>query len=355
MKLALLKAVYSYYFPEVRRLMTQAEARFTPELYKLSTPVESLERLSTLFDPPLSLTSTDGAIDLDRLHEPLLSRVSQLYSAVLPGLKEYAFRYPTAGSSEGLFHLLSQLKSEGVASIYVCRGEYEGFSAYASHHGMQTIEVDIDRVHIPALVPGVWFISAPSARDGSIFRTDTVSQLCNAGHRIVLDLAYLGLTEPFTFDISHENILAIVFSLSKPFGLFRFRVGYLFSRREIPSLYANRWFKDISRHIQGLHVIESLGLTTLYERYRGTQCSIVEALRARFQINWEISDALLITTLSRSACPPRYRDQFKPYLRGERYRFCLTPYFEQVEHGRLPREKGEKAADRAGEKPLLAA
>lgn len=355
MKLNLLKAVYSYYFPEVRRLMHKAERRLAPELFKLSTPVRSLKHLSQLYDPALELSESDGLIDLDLLHEPILSRIAALYADALPGLDQFGHRYPTAGSSEGLFHLIAGLKSEGIESIYTIKGEYEGFSAYASHLGLRTIEVDPMTDTRLCSKPGVWIISYPFAKNGSILPASFIHQICNQGHRIILDFAYLGLTAPFSLDIAHPNIIAAVCSLSKPFGLFRFRIGYLFSRREIPSLYANRWFKDIGRHLQGLLVVEQLGLNGIYKRYRKTQVQIVEALRERFQAPFKTADALLITNISVDECPEKFREQFRPYLRYDNYRFCLTPYFEQVEanHARFRKAPEDAAAGVAASKTFL--
>ena len=41
--------------------------------------------------------------------------------------------------------------------------------------------------------------------------------------------------------------------------MFRFRIGFTFSRDEVPSLYANRWFKSIPALLIALKVAQEIG------------------------------------------------------------------------------------------------
>jgi hypothetical protein len=188
--------------------------------------------------------------------------------------------------------------------------------------------------------PGHWFLSNPSARDGNILPEALIPSLCDRGDKVVLDLAYAGSTRPYEFDLRHPNIIATVLSASKPYGVFRFRAGgFTLSRDEIPSLYGNKWFKDITRLFDALVLAERLPPGTLAERYQPLQAGIVELLRAETGIPFLASDALLLAHLpleAPTALSDGQQSLIAPFRRGSGYRFCLTPYFEHAE-----RERGE--------------
>jgi hypothetical protein len=311
--------------------MESTERDFCRELYMVEHESPRIGRLARSYIPPLPLEDAKNRFDLDELHEPILNNVANIYSSLVHGIHDFRFRYPTSGSSEGLFHLMNWLRMSGVTMIYTLAGEYEGFSAYASHCGIATMTVDRELDACAQLPAGVWFLSNPSARFGNTLPQTFIDSLCESGHKIVLDLAYLGLTAPVVQEVHHPNIIAVVTSLSKPFGLFRFRIGALFSRLEIPSLYGNRWFKDIGRHLQGLRVLQVFGLHRLYERYRPLQLEIVNKLQSELQIPIEASDVLLLAHMRREVTPESKRVALEPYLRHQHYRLCLTPYFESDE------------------------
>jgi hypothetical protein len=140
------------------------------------------------------------------------------------------------------------------------------------------------------------------------------------------------------FDVSHPGIVAIVLSLSKPYGLFRFRIGATFSRSEVPSLYGNKWFKDVVRHLQGLHVVERLGMDSLHRKYSLLQRQIIDEINSRHDLGLRQSDVLLLATLPVEETAGWSRAklaEIAPFRRGSCYRFCLTPYFEEREKALL--------------------
>lgn len=335
-RLEAMKAVYCYFFPEVRPLI-RASDRVPDRLFLTSTPAEEAEGLlKGLFRNPLEVPATpEGKIDLDAIHEPITDRVVQAYRRLVPSLKGFPCRYLTSGSSPGIFHLLSLFKTQGVDSIYILRGEYEGFSAYAETMNIETREVDPEKDDLDSLEKGVWFISNPSARDGNIIPNEFVNSLCDAGHRVVLDLAYVGLTKPYEFDVSHENVTAVVMSFSKPYGVFRFRIGgFTFSRESIPSLYANKWFKDVPRLLAALKIIEEIPPGGLYRKYRPVQEKIVKDINRNFSLGVKASDALLLGYLTgedAEGLSKTQLDMIEQFRRGDGYRFCLTPYYEKIE------------------------
>ncbi|MDA2922747.1 aminotransferase class I/II-fold pyridoxal phosphate-dependent enzyme [Patescibacteria group bacterium AH-259-L07] len=336
-KLRALKAVYSYFFPEVRPLIHLGD-KISDELFLTSTSQKKastlLKRLS--FKKPLEVPATpEGNIDLDMIHVPIIARIVDAYTPYIPALKDFSHTYPTAGSSPGIFHLLALLKTKGIDSIYVLEGEYEGYKEYGKTLGVKVVEINPDITDIGELKSGFWFISNPSARDGNIIPNEFITSLCNAGHTIILDFAYVGSTRPYTFDVSHENIFAIVMSFSKPYGVFRFRIGgFAFSRKPIPSLYGNKWFKDIGRLLIALKIVEELSPGVLYTKYRLIQEKIIQEINKDFGLGLRASDALLLGYLIQDDIikyPKSLLDMIRPFKRGGGYRFCLTPYFEEYE------------------------
>jgi hypothetical protein len=326
-----MKAVYSYFFPEVRPLLHEVESKIPDEMFLVTTPLEKVrKKISSLFNPPLDIPGNNGNIDLDAIHEPIIERIIKEYSEIIPALGEFQYVYPTPGSSEGIHKILTQLRTKGVEEINVLRGEYEGYTAYGEDLGMRVNNVDINE----DVKPGYWCISNPSARDGNIIPNEFINQLCNKGHKIIMDLAYASSTRSYKFDISHKNITAALLSLSKPYGVFRFRIGFTLSREEIPSLYGNKWFKDPVRLLQGLKIVEELGVRTLFNKYRPTQEKIISGINKEFGLTIKPSDALLLGYMSQEDAKqlsPEKQEMIEPFKRGEVYRFCLTPYYEQNE------------------------
>jgi hypothetical protein len=280
----------------------------------------------------------------------------------VPHLKDFRFIYPTPGSSEGIFKLLTKLKveenakdiakdrdkdkdkrSEGTCGmaegISVLLGDYEGYREYAGSEclGMKVNIVDPDKTELKTIKPSYWFISNPSARDGNIIPNDLILELCDLGHKVFLDLSYVGATGDHDFDVSHENIPAVVMSFSKPYGVFRKRMGFVMSREPVHSLYGNRWFKDDERMLQELKLAEEIGPGTLYKKYRTVQEEIIGQLNREYGLRLRASDVLLLAYMTEDDASGLDRDRLKtiePFKRGKVYRFCLTPYFELMERGR---------------------
>jgi hypothetical protein len=357
-----MKAVYSYVFPEIRPIIAQM-SNLPIDLFLTSTPVNKAQDIidglgfrERLIVP----ANARGNVSLDDIHEPIIDRIIQEYefhgeraskhgnvlaTSAISGINNFAYRYPTSGSSQGIFHLLADAKQKGIDTIYVLSGEYEGYKEYGATLGIKTIEVDslenkcISKYASGKNAPGLWFISNPSARDGNIIPNSQILNLCDQGHKVILDLAYVGMTKDYTFDLNHENIVGAVMSLSKPYGLFRFRTGFTFTREPIQSLYANKWFKDVGRLLLGLKVVEDIGTRRLYDAYAGAQSKIITGLNEKFGLTMKKSDVLLLSHMT-SADVLKLDDDRKSliadYGRSGNYRFCLTPYYEALENSGNP-------------------
>jgi len=333
-------SVYCYCFPETRKIIREISDAIPDLIYKVTAPAEEVKQIvSPLFDPPLDIPQTTGGfIDLDEIHVPIIDRIVTIYEKSLPALGNFSYRYPTPGSSEGIFKLLTGLKVTGTSAINVIDGDYEGYQEYGGSQdlGLKIHRHNYEDIEPWKIKPGVWFISNPSARDGNIIPNEFVRALCDQGHTVYLDLAYVGATREHMFDIDHENIPAVVLSFSKPYGVFRFRIGgFTFSREPIHSLFGNKWFKDILRLFQALKLAEEIGPPTIFNRYRLLQKGIVEELNKDFVPGIKKSDCLLLSYLTDVQAQKLNELQhtlIAPYKRGSGYRFCLTPYFEEKEN-----------------------
>jgi histidinol-phosphate/aromatic aminotransferase/cobyric acid decarboxylase-like protein len=310
-------SVYSYYLPEIRDLVT---------------------RLTRDYPHDVFLRSIDPG--LDDFHHPIIDKLVAAHREDVPGLAAFPHRYPTAGSEEGIREYLTKLQSQGVDRIYAWKGEYEGYREVARTRGIATFEVDDD--HDPAaLEPGHWFLSNPSARDGMIIPAERIAAIAEAGHQIFYDLSYLDATDPAVFAVGHPNVAAVAFSFSKPFGLFYYRIGFTFAREPIPSLVANKWFKNVFGLLVADRLLDEIDRRRLTARYKVIQAQIVSRLNQAFALGLLISDAFLLARLPEAAeesLTSEQRKLIQRFRRNRRHRFCLTPYFEEHERQSPPPE-----------------
>lgn len=304
--------VYSYYFPEVRKAITELTKNYPHDIF-----LKSIKP------------------GLDGFHVPIIDSYLNSCSDSVPHLKDFPFRYPTAGAEEGIREVLTLLQGRGVETIYVLRGDYEGYRAVAETRRINTIEVDFDR-DPNEWKPGYWFLSNPSARNGNIIPNDFIKRICDAGHFVFYDLTYLGSTKQHTFDVSNPNIFAVVVSFSKPYGLFYYRVGFTFCRAEVPSLYGNIWFKNIFTLLIAEKLIDGKLIGSILKKYKPIQRRIIEGINEEHGLNIRPSDALLLGYLpaeDAAELAPEKLKLISRFKRGDFYRFCLTPYFEELEKG----------------------
>ncbi|MCU0241832.1 MAG: hypothetical protein MUF51_05360 [Vicinamibacteria bacterium] len=304
MNLRAITAVYSYYFPEVRALIDDIVRDYPHDVF--------LRSISP---------------GLDDFHEPVLEQLVRYRALDVPALGAFAYRYPTSGSEEGIREYLSLLAQQGVREIAMWSGDYEGYREVARSRGIATREwafEDDPRGHAPTH----FFVSNPSARDGNVIPDEKIRAVCDAGHAVFYDLSYLGATDPQTFDVSHPQIAAVACSFSKPYGLFYYRIGFLFTRAAVPALYANRWFKNIFSLLIAARLMDTIAPHALVTRYRPIQRDILAQIERETGLALKPSDALLLAHLPANAqMKDTERDALQRFRRGTGHRFCLTPYF----------------------------
>jgi histidinol-phosphate/aromatic aminotransferase/cobyric acid decarboxylase-like protein len=302
--------VYSYYMPEIRELITDLTREYPHDVF--------LRSISP---------------GLDDFHHPVIDKLVAAHARDVLHLAQFAHRYPTAGSEEGIREYMTLLQSSGVERIYVWEGDYEGYRETARTRNIVAVEVGYDG-DPAALPPGHWFLSNPSARDGMIVPPQKIQAILEAGHKVFYDLSYLGATGPAAFDLSHPNVVAAAISFSKPYGLFYYRVGFAFCREPIPALYANKWFKNVYGLLVAEKILDEIDLDGLARKYKVVQARIVEEIEREFGLGLSASDAFLLAKLPAAAAAqlsPEQREAIRRFRRGEWYRFCLTPYFMERE------------------------
>lgn len=320
--------VYSYPFPEVREIIdnTRLDSRFMFN----TLPVEEAQAYLEPYDfqPPLDLpTNADGELNLDEIHIPVIDRIMAKQRESLPGLETFENRYPCHGSSPAMSAIMAEWHAKGkMQSLAVLKGEYEGYSAYAKELGIPITQYESLEDH--ELVEGeIWFISNPSAVDGNWIDHEKWRSFVNAGHQIVYDAAYVGLTEDGQLDVSAPNIQAVLTSPSKIFGVFRYRdTGVTYTREPVNIMYGTKWFKDVPALLDTLKLYESFDQNELPRLYRAKKQLVVRALSEYTGSEIVPSDVLLLA---------RHEGvldkEFDQYKRGDNYRFGLTKLFEDLE------------------------
>jgi len=292
------RTVYCYYFPEVREIINEIAREYPHKIF-----LQSIEP------------------GLDDFHFPIIEKLIKYHAKVLPELKNFKNRYFTSGASEGIFHLLVKIKTENPnAIIYTLKGEYEGYKEYAERMGLKIIEVEENEIPEKQ---GIFFISNPSARDGNIIPDELINKICEK-HKVVYDVTYVGLTKEHEFNLNNRNIIAVIASLSKPFGVYYYRIGFTFSRDNIETLEANRWFKNIFSLIIAEKLLDNIKPGYFYKKYRIMQEKIVKKLNTEEKLNLKASDVLLLANTKPT-------ERLREYLRDKFCRLCLTPYFLEEE------------------------
>jgi hypothetical protein len=188
---------------------------------------------------------------------------------------------------------------------------------------------------LAALPSGTRFcVSEPSARDGEhwphLGAFLARLQRLNPGVRVALDATYVGLVRsPTAFPVDHPNVDTVLFSLSKPFGLYRYRVGGAFTRLTWPAFAYNHWFNNLFGLKLGLKLMGRHARGELPGRYAEHQAALVAHLVSRglLPADAEPSNVLLLARSRQELAEPRYNRA--PGLS----RYCLTPGLHHLVHG----------------------
>ncbi len=213
---------------------------------------------------------------------------------------EFAHRYPTAGSSEGIRETLATLASSasceglpGPPTIHIFEGEYEGYRALARPYGIRVVDhpreswrESLLEYRGEASRGHRFYLSQPSSIDGNLWGDFDEFLDFLGDHtemRVMLDLCYVGCVPDECYPdariaADHEVVDVVFFSLSKVFGTYYHRIGGMFSREEYYGLWGNKWFKNLTSLYLGTELMRRYGVTELPDKYRPLQQTVVEEL-----------------------------------------------------------------------------
>jgi hypothetical protein len=276
------------------------------------------------------------------LHEAFLDRwMAWADPVVAIDGAAFPWRYPTAGGSEALFHVITaygnRARSERFdPEVHVFRGEYEGYKAYAEACGIAVVEHDrADWENVGRSLPpsALFCISQPSAIDGNVWPlANAFFGLLSAGAaspRLLLDVTYVGsIADALASRIAADSpaVQAVAFSLSKPFGVYYDRIGGILCREAMPSLFGNQWFKNINSLQLGIALIERHDVFDLPRRYRSVQRKAAARVGERLGIALEPCDITILAQASNAADPALAAFLRRPANDPQaRLRVCLTP------------------------------
>jgi hypothetical protein len=257
----------------------------------------------------------------------------------------FKYDYPTNGASEGIQHLMASHATSkylvgGKPVIHVFEGEYEGYRKVAEALNL-TVRThkrhDYENIKHCSLDRDVFWISQPSAIDGNVWpEFPNFIQWMNKnlpGVRIVVDLTYVGaVAKEYEIVLTSPNIKAVLWSLSKPFGVYYHRIGGISSAVELPSLYGNYWFKNLFSLHLGTALMEAYGPHDLPRKYAAEQASTIQGVKfsaqriCHRQISVVPSDVVILA--HQKFEPTEVFDE--EYIRVKNdneviSRYCLTP------------------------------
>ena len=268
----------------------------------------------------------------DAMHRPFFERWRAWGAAAGVTLGAgYAHEYPTAGANEAIHALLALHATHGGRRIHVFAGEYEGYAILGQALGLEVVVHSrgpgryAESLGAAARPGDVFWLSQPSAIDGNLWADfDRFRDWLAAsapGVKLVVDLTYVGAVARETrIDLDHDVVQAVLFSLSKPFGVYYHRIGGLVSRAEVPTLRGNLWFKNLFSVHLGERLLAAHAARDLAARHAPLQRETLERARAAGEVP---ATALPSDVVMLAHAPDD--PAFSPYSRGKGLRFCLSP------------------------------
>jgi len=260
----------------------------------------------------------------------------------------FPWRYPTAGGSEALFHVIAaygnRARSEKFnPEVHVFSGEYEGYKAYAEACGIAVIEhrrADWQSIGRALPATALFCLSQPSAIDGNVWpHANDFLALLAAGHnqpRVLLDVTYVGAIAeaPLArFAADSPAVQALAFSLSKPFGVYYDRIGGVLCRQAMPSLFGNQWFKNLTSLQLGTALLDHHDVFDLPRRYKHVQREAAARVGHRLGLNLSPSDVSVLAQADAHATTDRELAAFLRRPAGDpnaSLRLCLTPTMAEM-------------------------
>jgi hypothetical protein len=260
----------------------------------------------------------------------------------------FRWRYPTAGGSEALFHVIAAYGNRARRErfdpqVHVFAGEYEGYKAYAEACGITVVEharANWDAIGRSIPATALFCLSQPSAIDGNVWpqaNAFLASLAANTDQpRVLLDVTYVGaIAEQPVARIAADGpaVQAVVFSLSKPFGVYYDRIGGVLCRDSMPSLLGNQWFKNLTSLQLGSTLLERHDVFDLPRRYRGAQREAAAQVGRHLGLTLYPTDVCVLALADPKATGDPELAAFLRRPAGDpaaSLRLCLTPTMAEI-------------------------
>lgn len=260
----------------------------------------------------------------------------------------FRWRYPTAGGSEALFHVIAAYGNRArnerfLPEVHVFAGEYEGYKAYAQACGLAVVEhprADWQSLGRTLPATALFCLSQPSAIDGNVWQhaNDFLALLAagNQRPRVLLDVTYVGAIaeQPIArFAADNPAVQALAFSLSKPFGVYYDRIGGVLCRDAMPSLFGNQWFKNLTSLQLGTALLERHDVFDLPRRYKDVQRKASAQIGRHLGLTLSPSDVIVLAQADPAATSDRALADFLRRPAGDigaSLRLCLTPAMAEM-------------------------
>lgn len=205
--------------------------------------------------------------------------------------------YPMNGITEGLNWWMHQEKR----AILARPGDYQWVSTDKGN----------------SITDGVVaYVSTPSAVDGDFKQIPTDVP-------VVLDLAYVGTASGKQQIQIPDNVERVFYSLSKSFGLWGARIGWMFTRKPDSKLdqliYEAKYYNTIAHQI-GENIIDKFPIDWCYEQFEDRQYTICN------QLKLFPSDSVLLAT----SYDPLYSKFYRPGVKASIARISLTNIYKAL-------------------------
>jgi hypothetical protein len=352
------KTIYALVMPETERVLLETIA---PILRQGATQLDE-----TAFSEWLGTYHGSWTRKQDAAHAGFFSAWRDWVEPVADIGDRFEFMYPTAGASEGLIHLITSYgniarKEKFEPVIHIFEGEYEGYPAYAEsqfiavrRHCRSTWETTLDQIGPRDQV----YVSQPSAIDGNLWQD--FSRFAARLHErqptaeVIADLTYVGaVARDYHVSVDYPNVKAVVFSLSKPMGVYYHRIGGLFSQAAMPSLFGNQWFKNLLSLRYGTELLRRFGVRELPQKSAPLQRQAAAIVATMLNVPIEPADVMLLGTVPAAALRAASPDVAQYVIRAPGdpiipARLCLTPGMAGLIESAAPRLRMAAAAESGG-------
>lgn len=241
-----------------------------PYWTKLTKPIRDIEFTDAMNSADLNsfsngkFTLKERFMNIYRFERNLKNKLMEYVN--LTPLQHY---YIINGITQGIDSWL-----HGKSSIGVVNNDYTYYEKISHARGISIVDPS-------SKCDGV-IISCPFSYNGATnFQQKIVYDCAERNIPIFIDLAYLGLTNKFTLDISHNKKVTVAYSMSKHYSLCFDRIGILWSSepdREL-EIMNQVGYVNITGIQRSQILIDQFPMDFIYQKYQNQYAAIIDALQ----------------------------------------------------------------------------